>query len=61
MKSTNKDKIFRNTTIYKEILKLADRDTFVDINESAENAKLILSKEKFVTITKIEENFYYQK
>lgn len=32
MKSTNKDKIFRSTTIYKEILKLADRDTFVDIN-----------------------------
>lgn len=35
MKSTNKDKIFRSTTIYKEILKLADRDTFFDINESS--------------------------
>lgn len=38
MKSTNKDKIFRSTAIYKEILKLADRDTFVDINESAVNS-----------------------
>lgn len=38
MKSTNKDKIFRSTTIYKEILKLANRDTFLDINESAVNS-----------------------
>lgn len=38
MKSTNKDKIFRSTKIYKEILKLADRDTFLDINESAVNS-----------------------
>ena len=38
MKSTNKDKIFRSTTIYKEILKLADRDSFLDINESAVNS-----------------------
>ena len=37
MKSTNKDKIFRSTAIYKEILKLADRDTFFDINESSDN------------------------
>jgi hypothetical protein len=44
MKSTNKDKIFRSTTIYKEILKLADRDTFVDINESAKNAIDIIKR-----------------
>lgn len=44
MKSTKNDKIFRSTTIYKEILKLADRDTFVDINESAENAIDIIKR-----------------
>lgn len=44
MKSTNKDQIFRSTRIYKEILKLADRDTFVDINESAENAIDIIKR-----------------
>ena len=36
MKSTKSDKIFRSTTIYKEILKLADRDTFFDLNESSD-------------------------
>ena len=44
MKSTNKDKVFRSTRIYKEILKLADRDTFVDINESDENAIDIIKR-----------------
>lgn len=35
MKSTKNNQIFRNKKLYKEILKLADRDTFFDVNESS--------------------------
>ena len=35
MKSTKNNQIFRNKKLYKEILKLADRDTFFNVNESS--------------------------